>query len=330
MEPLSELVRYYNRLCALTSTTSKQLTDVELQKITSLTADDGLEDLQATILKSFDHFETAFDQVKRKVKDQISQEERSYFVESYRAHEENRGYRYEWLKAPHPSDSIEIQEANLRMHIEDILNTHLPVVDDTVEIIMARIMRHSSWKNTTMVIRPGNEPWLAKLVSNDPIYLVDENYDLLAASMEQFNEMYQRRLRTYVIREDQEDEDILWQLPDNQFGMVLAWNYFNNRPFEIIRRYLKELYDKIQPGGSLLMTFNDCDRWQGVKATETGVGLYTPGSLVRGYAELLGFKEEFTYNDNGPWTWIEFVKPGTRETLRGGQALAKILPKPVA
>jgi SAM-dependent methyltransferase len=129
-----------------------------------------------------------------------------------------------------------------------------------------------------------------------------------------------------VIREDQE-QDILWQLPDNQFGLVLAWNYFNHRPFEIVRRYLIELYRKMRPGGMLLMTYNDCDRWQGVKAVEAQVGLYTPGSLIQGFAESLGFEQRFIYHDEGPWTWIEFRKPGEWQSLRGGQTLAKIVPK---
>ena len=181
-----------------------------------------------------------------------------------------------------------------------------------------------------MILRPGRESWIDNMVNNDPIYLVDENYDLLKPTLLRFNEIYQRRLRTYIIREDQEDEEILWQLPEGQFGLVLAWNYFNNRPFEIIRRYLTELYTKMQPGGTLLMTFNDCDRWPGVKAVESGVGLYTPGSLIQGFANHLGFEEHFAYHDDGPWTWLELRKPGERQSLRGGQALAKILPKPVA
>jgi hypothetical protein len=136
-------------------------------------------------------------------------------------------------------------------------------------------------------------------------------------------------LRPYVIREDQ-DQNILWQLPNNQFGVVLAWNYFNYRPFEVIRQYLTEIYTKLHPSGKLLMTYNDCDRWPGVVAVESSAGLYTPGSLIQSFAESLGFEQTFTYNNNGPWTWVEFTKPGEWDSLRGGQALAKILPKPVA
>jgi SAM-dependent methyltransferase len=323
---LSDLVNYYNKLCQLTSAEVCQSTSRELQAITDLSQDSKLVNLRSDLLNLFDQFENEFGLVKRRVYDQIRKEEQSYLQNSYKMYEEYRSYRYEWLKTPHPSDSIEVQEANLRMHIKNILNNRLPMIDQSYEIIMNRITRVSSWQNTTMILRPGAEQWIHNMVNNDPMYLVDENYDLLTPAMSQFSEIYQNRLRPYVIRED-EEQDILWQLPNNQFGLVLAWNYFNHRPFEIVRRYLTELYKKMRPGGTLLMTYNDCDRWQGVKAVEVGVGFYTPGSLIQGFAESLGFEQHFIYHDNGPWTWIEFRKPGEWNSLRGGQTLAKIVPK---
>jgi len=110
----------------------------------------------------------------------------------------------------------------------------------------------------------------------------------------------------------------------------MAWNFFNHRPFEIIRRYLTELYNKMRPGGVLMMTYNDCDRWPGVAAAENRAALYTPGSLILNFADNLGFEKVFSYDDTGPWTYVEFQKPGNRPSLRGSQPMAQILPKPVA
>jgi hypothetical protein len=323
---LSELVRFYNKLCDISTDGARHTTDVELQKILQLTPTPNITGLHKDILSSFDRFDAEFDLVKKSIYDQIRVEEGPYLQESYRAYELFRSHRYEWFKTPHPSDSVEIQETNVRMHVDNILNNRLPLVDNSEEILINRIKRCSSWQTTTMILRPGLEPWIKNMVDNDPIYLVDESHDLLKPSMSQFNELYQRRLRPYIIREDQ-DDDILWQLPENQFGLILAWNYFNHRPFEIIRRYLTELYTKIRPGGMLLMTYNDCDRWPGVVSAETGTALYTPGSLITSFAESLGFERTFTYNDDGPWTWSEFRKPGAWQSNRGGQALAKIIPK---
>ena len=325
---LSELVNYYNRLCSTTAMDSKQSADTELQKIIQISQHSELENFRSEILNSFDHFETAFDQLKEKIKKQIEEEEKPYFQNSYTYYEQNRSWKYnDWFKIS-LEDQIKQLEKNKR-YVDHVMNIRLPLTDQNQEHIMNRITRCSGWQTTTMILHPGQESWIHNMVNNDPIYLVDESYELLKPVLSQFNDLYQRRLRTYTIRENQ-DQDILWQLPDNQFGLVLAWNYFNYRPFEILRQYLTELYKKIRPGGMLMMTYNDCDRWEGVKAVEATTGVYTPGSLITSFAESLGFEQHFTYHANGPWTWIELRKPGEWQSYRGGQALAQILPKPVA
>jgi hypothetical protein len=325
---LSDLVNFYNQLCSITAMDAKQSADTDLQKIIQISQHSELDNLRDNILNSFDRFETEFNQLKEKVKKQIEEEEKPYFQNSYTCYEQNRSWKYnDWFDTP-VANQIKQREKN-EMYVDLMLNIRLPMVGQTQELIMNRITRCSGWTNTTMILHPGQESWLHNMVSNDPIYLVDESYELLKPVLSQFNDLYQRRLRTYTIREGQ-NLDILWQLPNNQFGLVLAWNYFNYRPFEIIRQYLTELYEKIRPGGMLMMTYNDCDRWEGVKAVEATTGLYTPGSLITSFAESLGFEQHFTYHDNGPWTWIELRKPGEWRSYRGGQALAQILPKPVA
>jgi hypothetical protein len=319
----------------MTAVNAKQSTDTELEKITTISQDIELDILRSKVLDSFDQFETTFNQLKDKIKTQIREQEHSYLQDSYKEYDLVRAHKYEFFNMelsqsqPNYQEQFEIREKNIKLHVDNILTRRLDVSESAQDTILHRILRHSGWTNTTMIIHPGLEPWINHLVSNDPLYIVDESYDLLEPVISQFNAMYQQRLRSYAITEDSE-RNILWQLPDNQFGLVLAWNYFDHRPFEVIRQYLTEIYNKLHPGGFLTMTYNDCDRWQGVKAVESESALYTPGFLIRGFAERLGFEEHFIWHDNGPWTWVEFQKPGEWQSLRGGQALAKILPKPVA
>ena len=107
----------------------------------------------------------------------------------------------------------------------------------------------------------------------------------------------------------------------------MAYNFFEFKPFEIMKRYFVEIFTKLKPGGVLAMTFNDCDRDKGVMLVENHFCCYTPGCLVKELAKSLGFEIEFEWSDQGSTTWIEFKKPGHRQSLRGGQALAKIIPK---
>ena len=76
-----------------------------------------------------------------------------------------------------------------------------------------------------------------------------------------------------------------------------------------------------------MMTFNDCDTEQAVRLAEQYYACYTPGRMIKEIATQIGYEIYFIYNNNQPWTWIELQKPGTLTTLRGGQALAKIVHK---
>jgi hypothetical protein len=110
----------------------------------------------------------------------------------------------------------------------------------------------------------------------------------------------------------------------------LPITFFNFRPFEVLKKYLTEIYQKLRPGGMFVLTFNDCDRDKGVMLVEQHFCCYTPGYLIRELAQSLGYEILFSWTDQGPTTWLELRKPGEFESLRGGQSLAKILPKPVA
>jgi hypothetical protein len=78
------------------------------------------------------------------------------------------------------------------------------------------------------------------------------------------------------------------------------------------------------------MTFNDCDRDKAVKLAEQRYACYTPGTMIQQFAATVGYNQIFSWNNNGPTTWLELRKPGALTSLRGGQTLAKIVHKSVA
>ena len=210
--------------------------------------------------------------------------------------------------------------------LSDILS-RLPTYNEKInDIVVARLRRYSDWHYPTMFIHPGNSELIYHVVSSDPVYILDEHYQLLEPVLKKFPPEYQRRLRKYVINETP-DHPILDKIPDGQFFMCVAHNFFNYKPFEVLKRYLAEIYTKLRPGGVLVMTFNDCDRAPAVELAERTFACYTPGYLVRGMAESIGYQQGFELNDGGPWTWLELHKPGTLTTIKGGQPMAKRLPK---
>jgi SAM-dependent methyltransferase len=121
--------------------------------------------------------------------------------------------------------------------------------------------------------------------------------------------------------------DVLATMPDNQFGLCLAFNFFEFTPIEVLEQYLKNIFNKLRPGGILAMTFNDCDRAHCVALVEKNFCFYTPGQRVKATAKSIGYRQIFSWTDMGNLTWLELRKPGELESIRGGQTLAKIVNK---
>lgn len=205
-----------------------------------------------------------------------------------------------------------------------ILNRRLKIDDQSNILLESKLRNLSDWRLPGMIFRPGIENHIEHLVPLDPLYLVDQHQELLSPSVLKFTPEYQRRLRQYVI-DDRQPGAILQELPNNQFGFVFAYNYFNFKPMEILNRYITELAAKLRPGGTLLMTYNNCDRAHGVALAERAWMMYQPKRLILAHVERAGLELVESYDGLGDLSWLEIRKPGNIETLRGGQTLAKIV-----
>jgi SAM-dependent methyltransferase len=208
-----------------------------------------------------------------------------------------------------------------------ILNRRMRINDDDDIVLRTHLKNLTDWRMPGMILRPGLETYIEDMVPLDPLYVVDHDSELLRPAISKFTPEYQRRLREYVIN-DWADGPILDKLPNNQFGIIFAYHYFNHKPLPIINKFLTEFYQKLRPGGSVLMTYNNCDRAHGVIRAEHAWMLYTPRRLIEQHATELGFELTNAYDGKGDVSWIEFRKPGDISSLRGGQTLAKVLAKP--
>lgn len=207
---------------------------------------------------------------------------------------------------------------------EYILNRKLQIDADAKIRLIGRLLRYTDWRVPGMIIRPGHESFIEHLVPLDPLYLVDQDLQLLEPAISGFTPEYQRRLRPYEIN-DYRDQKPLMQLPSNQFGLIFAYNYFNYKPLEVLCRYLEDLFDKLRPGGVLIFTFNDCDWAHNVALAERNFMCYTPAKTIIPILYSVGF--DILYQESGPKdaTWFEVIKPGKIQSIRGGQSLAKII-----
>jgi hypothetical protein len=204
-----------------------------------------------------------------------------------------------------------------------IIARRLPVTAAIKELMIARIHARVSWQYPGLQIRPYGSGLTEFMVAADPLYLVDQNAWVLRDVVAQFHPDYQKRLRTYSY--DVANDKYLSELPDEQFGFALVYNYLEFTSFDVVKQILDELWAKLRAGGTVAITINNCDRAEAIQHVESGYAAFTPGNLVVSYAELIGFKLSYQLDITGSSTWYEFQKPGTLVSLRGGQSLAKIL-----
>lgn len=192
----------------------------------------------------------------------------------------------------------------------------------TKSLFNERCKLYSNWKYPGMQIRPGYGTWTRSLVDLDPLYLVDIHNELLEPAKNNFNEHYRSRLRFNTISDV--DKPIFANLPNEQFGLIVATEFFNQKSLGTIKRYLKEIFSLLRSGGVFIFTFNNCNFPEGVINSENRYDCYTPASEVKHIAKESGFEIIDIINSNGTLSWAELRRPGKLKSLRGGQTLAKI------
>ena len=319
---LSELVAYRNHLSGfdvdnIQYTARRKLEEIVYNVKNSVIQPRAftqtLEEDQSRVVDSFGHFSSTLAELISELDGMIDTAEKTQYAESTRLYNEEVA-RYGRLDEP----------TNKKVN-QQILDRRMPMTADVQQMISNRIKSYVDWKYPGLIIRPGVETFISDLVALDPLYLVDYSTELLQPALSTFPEEYQRRLRVY--EQDPCSSNVLNALPDNQFGMCLAFNFFEFTPLEVVEQYLRNIFNKLRPGGILAMTFNDCDRAHCVALVEKNFCFYTPGNRVKAIAKSIGYRQMFSWTDMGNLTWLELRKPGELESIRGGQTLAKIVNK---
>ena len=308
---LSDVVAYLNLLNSLDVASECSTAVSKLNHITHVVTEHAdqdqtasqsisqtFDDLSKTIAKFFGQIEN----LKQNLRQEIVQLEQEYLSNSLHVYREELKF----------NDADVILGRRMRIDSDDDirLRTHLKNLTD--------------WRMPGMIIRPGHETYIEDMVPLDPLYVVDHDSELIKPAINKFTPEYQRRLREYVIN-DWADGPVLGKLPNNQFGAIFAYHYFNHKPMPIICKFLDEFYEKLRPGGSVIMTYNNCDLAHGVIRSEHFWMLYTPRRLIEQHAVGLGFELTEAYDGKGDVSWLEFKKPGDLVSVRGGQTLAKIV-----
>lgn len=269
----------------------------------------SLKNARDLIKQGLEEFDIALDDIDAWVKQESTSLQHDLLAQSYSIYEDMTSRSNSYL---YQADAV--------------LNNRAPLSEEMRKFVYSRLAIRNTWKDAALIIRPGLEDWIENMVSFDPLYVFDHYQDLLEPAQKKFNQKYNSRVR-WCVGNDHDERGIFHAIPDVQIGFCFAWHFFYWKPFEIIRQYLKELYTKLTPGGILAFTFNDGDRFGGADNAERACGCFVPGSMLRSFGESIGYETVLYHELDRATTWIEFRKPGNRVSIKGGQSIAKIIPK---
>jgi len=308
---LSTIVEYLNLLDSLDVATECDIATAKLANITHVVTEHSEihTSFANSVSKSFEELQYNIVKFSNSVK---------HLRQELRTEIQNRDVEYLQLSSEIWNNGMKQDSKNL------ISNRRMRIDADDDDMLRSHLRNLTDWRFPGMIIRPGLETFIEDMVPLDPLYIVDHNLELMEPAVSKFTPEYQQRLRKYVINDTQPDE-ILNQLPSNQFGVIFAYHFFNHKPLELVCRYLTEFYAKLRPGGCAIVTYNNCDLAHGVIRSEHTWMLYTPKRLVLEHAYRLGFELVFDHDGAGDVSWLELRKPGDLDSIRGGQTLAKIV-----
>lgn len=306
---ISSLVHYKNLLDEVASQPSfKQalhlidgtVYQIVNQEVSIPDANQEVQQAYSRIVESIDDFENLISKLQQKLDTLIDKAEVLQYQQSQEFY-----------------DIASVEETS-----DHILTRRLSIDSKSKLILDAHVMRATDWRFPGLIFRPALENYIEYMVPADPLYLADQRQELMAPAMQKFTHEYQQKLLTNVVNEKVTGK-ILSDFPDNQFGFVFAYNYFNFKPIDLIKKYLQEVYDKLRPGGQFIFTYNDCDYSHWVSLAERNFTCYTPGRVIRQYCDDTGYEIIYNHIGQGDAAWLELRKPGEIKSLRGGQSLFK-------
>lgn len=313
-EPLSYLVEYKNtvdketiaeHLDTLTTKLNSTLAVLKRSSYANPALINAIQQQIHAINSNISLFESLLNTFKKDIAETINTQESKYKTQSYKMYNDNKKDSSEYIL-----DRARYNALIYRTEIKDYF--------------ISRIKALSSWRYSGLFIRPEFGDYVSSMTASDPLYVADEAIELLNPVTKLWNDVYGNRVRFNVISE--EKEIIFENYPIEQLGLVVAMNYFNYRPLEVIKRYLIEIFGLLREGGSLIFTYNNCNYALAVKNFEKSQYSYTPETLILPMCKMLGFEIIQSYNNiETNVSWLEVKKPGTLTSMRGGQCLGKIV-----
>ena len=202
-------------------------------------------------------------------------------------------------------------------------NNVIQPTEEDFKILGDRIDQYVNWRYPGLQLNCRLGLITRSLVGCDPLYVTDSLRVHPLTVVNQFTPQYQKRIRPYNVT-----LETLHQLPQNTFGLVVAWELFNYFTIGYIENYLKRIWELLRPGGVVIFTYNNCDLAESVRLAELDVFTWMPLRTLAPLCRRLGYEIVYTQNvkakSDNYISWIELRRPGELKTIKNHQVLGKI------
>ena len=193
-------------------------------------------------------------------------------------------------------------------HRRVVMQYSLP--DDSKSQITAKIASYATWEFPVLEITPGDGLWTHLLQHAQPLIVADMFDEFLDSSISNLTQQAQNRIVKHKIIDNRIN------LPDNQFGFILCWNFFSFSPPELFEGYLRQCYKLLRPGGTFMFSYNDCNTPYCADLSEDGHMSYYTESKLRSKCDQIGYSNVITRWTEQHITWAEITKPGILSTAK--------------
>ncbi len=225
------------------------------------------------------------------------------------------------------SESYDLELRNSMLNHASRLTRAGNIPEEAKNLIIERLRIYADWHYPGLELGCRSGDWTQYLVGCDPLYIADLDQQFLDLAASQFNELYQQRLRKYLIKLlPLINEPNLTVLPENQFGFIFSWEFFNYLALGTTKYYLEQAIKLLRPGGIMMFSYNDGDTPNGAAYAENRAQSYLPKSHLINICNQIGFEvvNSECYN-NGVVNWLEIRRPGTLSTIKSHQTLGEII-----
>jgi hypothetical protein len=201
--------------------------------------------------------------------------------------------------------------------------------DEIIGMVQNRIYLYSNHLYAGLILGCRFREWLPPLVASDPLYLTNyDNKDLIEQIISEYPEIYQRRVRIYQIAD--QDYSIL---PQQQFSIILSWDYLLWIHAKEFEKCLAQAFDLLRPGGTFIFGYNNCDLLPSAEKALNGSRGWASRHRLIQLAEQIGYEVVSTTDHpvDDPTvcyvSWAELKRPGELKTAKMRPAMGEIKSK---